>query len=105
MNRSASKGDVVRSTAGKEKGKLFFVVFESDGYLYLADGKHRKVEQPKKKLNKHTVAVGSGGETGEAIRCGSVVSNKQLRMELAVLRTGNSGSESEEVTRLWQKTT
>lgn len=49
MYGAASQGDVVRSTSGKEKGRLFFVVMERDGYLYLADGKRRKIEQPKKK--------------------------------------------------------
>jgi ribosomal protein L14E/L6E/L27E len=105
MYGATSQGDVVRSTSGKEKGRLFFVVMERDGYLYLADGKRRKIEQPKKKKSKHTVIVNTGVKTSEAIRSGCAVSNKQLRKELAVLRAGASGSESEEVTRLWQKTT
>lgn len=47
---------IVRSLAGRDKGRLFLVVGVTDkGELLLADGKMRKVETPKKKKKeKHT---------------------------------------------------
>lgn len=46
-------GSVVRSKAGRDKGNLFLVVDVRDGYAYVADGKLRKTEKPKKKKLKH----------------------------------------------------
>ena len=46
--------DVVISTAGREKGQMFYVL-ETDGkYVLLADGKGRTIEKPKRKNRKHT---------------------------------------------------
>ena len=47
-----SKSDVVLSTAGRDKGLLFYVI-ETDGvYASLVNGKERKLEQPKRKKAK-----------------------------------------------------
>ena len=45
--------DVVRATAGRDKDKLFFVVGMEDGMVFLADGKGRRLEAPKRKKLKH----------------------------------------------------
>ena len=37
-----AKSDLVLATAGREKGKLFFVVDIQNEYLLLADGKSRR---------------------------------------------------------------
>jgi ribosomal protein L14E/L6E/L27E len=47
------KGRVVKSLAGRDKGG-FFVVVQFDGeFCFLADGKLRKLESPKRKKLKH----------------------------------------------------
>ena len=46
-------GQVVRSHAGRDKGHVFVVIEIRGEYLYLVDGNHRRVEQPKKKKQKH----------------------------------------------------
>ncbi len=46
-------GSIVISKAGRDKGMLFLVVDIKDGYIYVADGKLRRVENPKKKKVKH----------------------------------------------------
>ena len=55
-----SKGAVVRVTAGKEKDKIFVVIqdFESDRVL-IANGRHRKLANPKRKSVRHLEVVGS----------------------------------------------
>ena len=52
-------GDVVMATAGKEKGSVFVVIedFRAD-QLLIADGRHRKIESPKKKSAKHLLLLG-----------------------------------------------
>lgn len=47
-------GQLVYSTAGRDKGRAFFVVaLSGDSFAYLADGDLRKIERPKKKNIKH----------------------------------------------------
>ena len=51
-------GSIVRSIAGHDKGSLLLVVGLDNGYAYVADGKLRKVEKPKKKKLKHLQGSG-----------------------------------------------
>ena len=49
------KGDLVVCTAGREKDRLMCVA-EFDGkYVYVCDGKERKLVSPKRKNPKHIV--------------------------------------------------
>ena len=46
-------GQLVRSKAGRDKGSDFIVLKVENGYVYVADGRMRKLENPKKKKLKH----------------------------------------------------
>ena len=37
------------SLCGNDKGRVYVVLYEENGYVFLADGKHRKISAPKKK--------------------------------------------------------
>lgn len=51
-------GRVVRSKAGRDKGRLFLVVgVLDDAHLLIADGDLRKLEKPKKKKLRHLTAT------------------------------------------------
>ncbi len=51
------RGQIVFVTAGKEKG-LFMIVLETDGKtVLLTDGRHRPLDQPKRKNIKHISAT------------------------------------------------
>lgn len=53
------KGTVVRVTAGKEKGSIFVVVEDfNTRQVGIADGRHRKLDRPRKKGVKHLEALG-----------------------------------------------
>ncbi|MBQ8893138.1 MAG: KOW domain-containing RNA-binding protein [Clostridia bacterium] len=53
------KGTVVLVTAGKEKGSIFVVVEDFNSrQVWIADGRRRKLANPRKKSVKHLVAVG-----------------------------------------------
>lgn len=54
----AHPGEIVYATAGRDKGKCFLVVQRDDNFVYLADGKARKVGTPKKKKLKHITLTG-----------------------------------------------
>ena len=51
-----ARSDIVKSAAGRDKGKLFFVLEAEEDFLLLADGKTRKLESPKRKKRKHAVS-------------------------------------------------
>lgn len=84
---SFTRAQIVRSLAGHDKGSLLCVMDTDDGFLLLADGKQRKVENPKRKRASHAEAVGEFHHpTIEKIRAGQPVGNQELRRALAVLR-------------------
>ena len=79
-----SKSDIILSLAGRDKGKLFYVLETQENYVLIADGKGRKLENPKRKKLKHVRRV-SRTETRVAlkIRNGDKVLNSELRRDLA----------------------
>ena len=79
-----SRADVVVSLAGRDKGQLFFVLDTDDLFVYIADGKGRKLEQPKRKKRKHVRKLPqTDTRVAEKIRNGDKVLNSELRRELA----------------------
>ena len=78
--------DVVISTAGRDAGKLFYVLEADETWLTLADGKGRTIEKPKKKKRKHAQKVlRSETRVAEKLRNGDKVLNSELRRDLAYL--------------------
>ena len=78
--------DVVVSTAGRDQGKLFYVIGTDPVYLTLANGKDRTLEKPKLKKRKHVQKV-LRSETRVAAKLleGDKVLNSELRRDLAYL--------------------
>ena len=78
--------DVVIATAGREKGKLFYVLNVDEQYLLLGNGKDRTLEQPKHKKRRHVDKVlRSETRVAEKLREGDKVLNSELRRDLAYL--------------------
>ncbi len=78
--------DVVVSTAGRDQGKLFYVIGTDPAYLLLANGKDRTLDKPKRKKRKHIRKVlRSETRVAEKLRQGDKVLNSELRRDLAYL--------------------
>ena len=78
--------DVVVSTAGRDQGKLFYVIGTDPVYLMLANGKDRTLDKPKRKKRKHVRKVlRSETRVAEKLRSGDKVLNSELRRDLAYL--------------------
>ena len=78
--------DVVVSTAGRDQGEWFYVITEDPIYLYLANGKDRTLDRPKRKKRKHVQKVlRSETRVAEKLRLGDKVLNSELRRDLAYL--------------------
>ena len=80
-------GSIVLSLRGRDCKRLFVIVSvdEVNGYVYVADGKLRQIQHPKKKKSKHIRVVSHSSSTlTEACRNGTVT-NRMLREELEAI--------------------
>ena len=78
--------DVVVPTAGRDQGKLFYIIGTDPAFLYLANGKDRTLEKPKRKKRKHIQKVlRSETRVADKLRAGDKVLNSELRRDLAYL--------------------
>ena len=76
--------DVVTATAGREKGKLFYVLGIEADMLLLGNGKDRTLEKPKRKKIKHVQKVlRSETRVADKLKSGDKVLNSELRRDLA----------------------
>ena len=54
LSNDLSVGQIVEISAGREKGRLFFIIKIIDHeYVLISDGKKRKIDRPKLKKVKH----------------------------------------------------
>ena len=83
--------DVVVSTAGRDAGEWFYVIAEDPVYLFLANGKDRPLDRPKRKKRKHVQKVlRSETRVVEKLIRGDKVLNSELRRDLAFLARENA---------------
>lgn len=79
------KSDIVRSIAGRDQGKLFYVIETDGAYVLVANGKERRLERPKRKKLKHVRKVPRAeSRVAAKILSGEKVLNSELRRDLAV---------------------
>jgi large subunit ribosomal protein L14e len=81
------KTNIVKSLAGRDKGRMFMVLdLEDENFALLVDGKLRRLESPKRKKLKHIKYVSSNNtRTGERMRRGEKVTNAEIRRTLSQL--------------------
>ena len=89
-----ARSNIVKSIAGRDAGSLFFVLATEGDFLLLADGKQRRLENPKRKRRKHVALVGeSHSLVAEKIRSSEKITNSELRKALAAFSGGNQDQE------------
>ena len=69
------KGSVVKAKAGRDSEGYFVVTGVEEGYCFIADGKSRKLERPKRKNIKHLCFTNSMIELND-------ITDKKLRTQL-----------------------
>ena len=78
--------DVVMSTAGRDAGRLYYVMEAGETYLSLVNGKDRSMEKPKRKKCKHTkMVLRPETRVAEKLRAGEKVLSSEIRKDLAYL--------------------
>lgn len=82
-----AKSDIVRSDAGRDRGKIFIVLAVEGEYLLLADEKGRRVEAPKRKKRRHVLFVAADeSRLADKIKRSEKITNSELRRTLAAYR-------------------
>ena len=78
-------GSIVLSLAGRDRKRLFVIVSldEVNGYVYVADGKLRQIQHPKKKKSKHIKVVQKASDAVKEACLNGTVTNRILRETLA----------------------
>ena len=78
---------LVKSVAGRDKGRIFVVMSHIDEtYVFISDGKMRRVEKPKKKKIKHLRLLGQHSEFLEnKMTEDGRLTNSDIRREIARL--------------------
>jgi ribosomal protein L14E/L6E/L27E len=78
------KGQIVFSKAGRDKNHYFIVIDYQTPYVYLVDGKTRRLETPKKKKDKHIqVTHYVDVELQEALLNETHINNADIRKSLS----------------------
>lgn len=76
-------GMFATSKAGHDKGKLYIILKEDEEYVYLADGRLKPVDSPKKKKKKHIQIIKKTDETiAFMIEENKPISNEQVKRAL-----------------------
>ncbi len=77
-------GEFVCAVAGRDKGKYFIAVSGEGEYLFICDGKSRKVGNPKKKKLKHMSLTGISDEfIVSKLDSQGKLTNKEVRYALS----------------------
>ena len=77
------RGQVIKSAAGRDKGYLMTVISYDGKFVYVSDGRERRIGHPKRKNPKH-ITVTEFSLTEEELR-----SDKALRKALARIESHN----------------
>ena len=86
-----SISDLVVSTAGRDRGSLFYCVGSDQRYVMLVNGKDRTLDKPKRKSLRHVKKVlRSETRVAEKLKAGDKVLNSELRRDLAFLARENA---------------
>ncbi|GHU81221.1 ribosomal protein L14E (/ type) [Clostridia bacterium] len=75
-----TKGQIVRSVAGHDKGSFFVVTELQEPYAFICDGKRRPVERQKRKKIKHLSL------TKTVVDIGSNMTNREIRRTLRLFK-------------------
>lgn len=80
--QSLSKGSVVKSKMGHDAGSFYVVIKVESGFVFLVDGRRRKLEKPKRKNASHVT------KTNHVVGNEDLLTNKKIRRVLWELNFG-----------------
>ncbi|MBQ5447209.1 MAG: KOW domain-containing RNA-binding protein [Lachnospiraceae bacterium] len=73
-------GEFAKSKAGHDKEQVFVIINIENEYVYLVDGKSRKLESPKKKKLKHIQVINKIDDNLlNKIQSGNNITNEEVK--------------------------
>ena len=91
MNVLYTEGQVVFSKSGRDRGMAFIVVNADTDYVYLVDGKLRRLEKPKKKKKIHVqITKYVDTQINRKLNSGEYLLDSDIRKALKTYFDGNS---------------
>lgn len=74
------------SRAGHDKGQMYLIIKEEGDFAYLADGKTRKLEHPKRKRKKHLQLVKTDLDEVlvEKLKNQNIIYNEEIKYAIKV---------------------
>ena len=82
-------GMIVKSDAGHDQNRFYVIVQMKEGFAYIADGKCRKLEKPKRTTPMHLK------RTGHSVELAGLDTNRKIRRALHELNYGPQASVAE----------
>lgn len=88
--------DFVISLAGRDRDEVLLVLREEENYLWLANGKTRRAEKPKRKKRRHTAFVAhSDARTRDKLLQTGRLTNSDIRKALSIWAGENQNTDQE----------
>nr|WP_297280373.1 KOW domain-containing RNA-binding protein [uncultured Butyricicoccus sp.] len=88
--------DFVISLAGRDRDEVLLVMREEENYLWLANGKTRRAEKPKRKKRRHTAFVAhSDARTRDKLLQTGRLTNSDIRKALSIWAGENQNTDQE----------
>ena len=79
-------GMFARSKSGHDKTKVYVIVAEEEDYVYLCDGRLKKIEHPKKKNKKHIQLIKKAADSiSDRLRNKEPVRDEEIKREIKLL--------------------
>lgn len=86
--------DLVISLAGRDRDGVFLVLREEEHFLWLANGRGRRAEKPKRKKRKHTAFAGHcDARTREKLLGTGRLTNSDIRKALSIWAGDNQNTD------------
>ncbi len=79
--------DIAISLAGHDSGRAYVVIKTDEAFAYLADGKTRRVSNPKKKALKHLRLGKVGNSSLAGLDFSGMAADSLIRKQLAIYRS------------------
>ena len=85
-------GNLAASLAGHDKNQIFIIIREDDEYVYLCDGRLKKLDNPKRKNKKHIQIIkkGTDAELAAKLAKGEAVRDEEIKRTIKLYERKNS---------------
>lgn len=84
-------GKLAKSKAGHDKDQIYLIIQEDKDFVYLVDGKIKKIENPKKKKKKHIQIINcyENVELTNRLLSSETITNEEVKYTIKISQNKN----------------